>query len=78
MTPLRSSAPTLHNTGITRPRWVDRLPNHMSKMVVSTVRDGGPECTVLSPSQKSDVLKVVDFRVSAFADMTIFSDVFLS
>ena len=25
----------------------------MSKMVVSTVRDGGPECTVLSLSQKS-------------------------
>ena len=46
--------------------------------VMNSVRHGGPECTVLSPSQKSDVLKVVDFRVSAFADMTIFSDVFLS
>ena len=32
----------------------------------------------LSPSQKSDVLKVVDFRVSSSADMTIFSDVFSS
>ena len=42
MTPLRSSAPTLHNTEIARPRWVDRLPNHISKMVVSTVRVGGP------------------------------------
>ena len=46
--------------------------------VLDFVKSGGPECTVLSPSQKSDVLKVVDFRVSAFADMTIFSDVFLS
>ena len=33
---------------------------------------------LMSPSQKSDVLKVVDFRVSASADMTIFSDVFSS
>ena len=40
-------------------------PSHISKMVLSTVHVGGPECTVLSPSQKSDVLKVVDFRVSA-------------
>ena len=46
--------------------------------VRSTVQSGGPEHTVLSPSQKSDVLKVVDFRVSASADMTIFSDVFSS
>ena len=46
MTPLRSSAPTLHNTEIARPRWVDRLPNHISKMVVSTVRVGGPILTV--------------------------------
>ena len=68
----------LHETGIASPRCVDRLPSHISNMVVSTVHGGGPECTVLSPSQKSDVLKVVDFRVSAFADMTIFSDVFLS
>ena len=48
MTPLRSSAPTLHNTEIARPRWVDRLPNHISKMVVSTVRVGGPSLTVSS------------------------------
>ena len=32
----------------------------------------------MSLSQKSDVLKVVDFRVSSSADMTIFSDVFSS
>ena len=46
MTPLHSSAPTLHNTEIARPRWVDRLPNHISKMVVSTVRVGGPKWIV--------------------------------
>ena len=39
---LRSSVPTRHTTGIERPRCVDRLPSHISKMVVSTVRGGGP------------------------------------
>ena len=46
--------------------------------VMNSVRHGGPGRTELSPSQKSDVLKVVDFRVSASADMMIFSDVFSS
>ena len=46
--------------------------------VLDFVQSGGPERTVLSPSQKSDVLKVVDFMVSASADMRIFSDVFPS
>ena len=32
----------------------------------------------MSPSQKSDVLKVADFMVSASTDMRIFSDVFPS
>ena len=43
----------IHDTGIASPRCVDRLPSHISKMVVSTVSGGGPECTVLSLSQKS-------------------------
>ena len=43
---LRSSAPPHHNAGIERPRCVDRLPNHISKMVVSTVCGGGPKLTV--------------------------------
>ena len=43
---LRSSVPTRHTTGIERPRCVDRLPSHISKMVVSTVSGGGPELTV--------------------------------
>ena len=30
-------------------------PSHISKMVLSTVHVGGPECTVLSLSQKSGV-----------------------
>ena len=38
---LRSSVPTHHTTGIERPRCVDRLPSHISKMVVSTVCGGG-------------------------------------
>ena len=42
---LRSSVPTRHTTGIERPRWVDRLPSHISKMVVSTVSGGGPDLT---------------------------------
>ncbi len=33
--------------------WVHRLPSHISKMVVSTVRGGGPCKTELSLSQKS-------------------------
>ena len=32
--------PTRHTTGIERPRCVDRLPSHISKMVVSTVCGG--------------------------------------
>ena len=31
----------LHETGIASPRCVDRLPSHISKMVVSTVHGGG-------------------------------------
>ena len=38
---LRSSVPTRHTTGIERPRCVDRLPSHISKMVVSTVSGCG-------------------------------------
>ena len=75
---LRSSVCKRYTAGIERPWCVDKLPSHISKTVVSTVGVGGPERTELSPSQKSDVLKVVDFRVSASADMTIFSDVFSS
>ena len=37
--------PTRHTTGIERPRCVDRLPSHISKMVVSTVCVGGPDWT---------------------------------
>ena len=44
---MRRSAPIRHTTGIERPRCVDRLPSHISKMVVSTVYDGGLERTVL-------------------------------
>ena len=36
-----------HNTGIERPGCDDRLPSHISKMVVSTVHGGGPKCTEL-------------------------------
>ena len=43
---LRSSVPTHHTTGIERPRCVDRLPSHISKTVVSTVRGGGPILTI--------------------------------
>ena len=44
---LHSSVPTRHTTGIERPRCVDRLPSHISKMVVSTVSGGGPNKTEL-------------------------------
>ena len=40
---LRSSVPTRHTTGIERPRCVDRLPSHISKIVVSTVIVGGAD-----------------------------------
>ena len=33
---------TRHTTGIASPLCVDRLPSHISKMVVSTVKFGGP------------------------------------
>ena len=39
----RPCVPTRHTTGIERPWCVDRLPSHISKMVVSTVCVGGPE-----------------------------------
>ena len=48
----RPCVPTRHTTGIERPWCVDRLPSHISKMVVSTVCVGGPERTELSLSQK--------------------------
>ena len=35
-----------HNTGIERPGCDDRLPSHISKMVVSTVHGGGPKWIV--------------------------------
>ena len=38
--------PTRHTTGIERPRCVDRLPSHISKMVVPTVCGGGPGTTM--------------------------------
>ena len=38
---LRFSIPTHYTTGIERPRWVDGLPSHISKTVVSTVCGGG-------------------------------------
>ena len=38
----RLCVPTRHTTGIERPWCVDRLPSHISKMVVSTVCVGGP------------------------------------
>ena len=37
----------IHDTGIASPRCVDRLPSHISKMVVSTVSGGGLACPVL-------------------------------
>ena len=37
-----------HTTGIERPRCVDRLPSHFSKMVESTVSGGGPKWTEVS------------------------------
>ena len=37
--------PTRHTTGIERPLWVDRLPSHISKTVVSTVSGGGQSGT---------------------------------
>ena len=43
---LRPSGPTRHTTGIERPSCVERLPNHISKIVVSTVSAGGPKLTV--------------------------------
>ena len=45
-------SPTRHTTGIERPRCVDRLPSHISKMVVSTVRGGGPKRAVLRTRTK--------------------------
>ena len=36
----------IHDTGIASPRCVDRLPSHISKMVVSTVSGGGPFFTI--------------------------------
>ena len=41
----RPCVPTRHTTGIERPWCVDRLPSHISKMVVSTVCVGGPDLT---------------------------------
>ena len=43
--------PTRHTTGIERPRCVDRLPSHISKMVVSTVCGGGLNFTVDTAEQ---------------------------
>ena len=45
---MRHSAPIRHTTGIERPRCIERLPVHISKMVVSTVCAGGPSLTVSS------------------------------
>ena len=42
----RPCVPTRHATGIERPWCVDRLPSHISKMVISTVCVGGPKLTV--------------------------------
>ena len=42
----RLCVPTRHTTGIERPWCVDRLPSHISKMVVSTVCVGGQTWTV--------------------------------
>ena len=36
-TPILFSAPPSHDTGIAKPRCVERLPSDISKMVVSTV-----------------------------------------
>ena len=38
--------PYRHNTGIASSVCFDRLPSHISKMVVSTVNRGGPKWTV--------------------------------
>ena len=43
---MRRSAPIRHTTGIERPRCIERLPVHISKMVESTVSVGGPNWTV--------------------------------
>ena len=40
------SAQSRHTTGIERPWCIERLPSHISKMVVSTVNVGGPKLTV--------------------------------
>ena len=42
---LSKTAIPRHTTGIERPRCVDRLPSHISKTVVSTVRGGGRDWT---------------------------------
>ena len=39
------SGPNRHRTGIASPLCFDRLPSHISKMVVSTVNLGGLELT---------------------------------
>ena len=46
----RPCVPTRHTTGIERPWCVDRLPSHISKMVVSTVCVGGPIGSNRAPS----------------------------
>ena len=38
--------PNRHNTGIASPVCFDRLPNHISYMVVSTIYVGGPNWTI--------------------------------
>ena len=43
--PIVSPPRHITNAGIERPRCVDRLPSHISKMVVSTLRGGGPTRT---------------------------------
>ena len=46
MTLLGASAPRRHTTGTERPWCFERLPSHISKMVVSTVSSGGPKWMV--------------------------------
>ena len=55
-----------------------KAPARPKPPAIPTIATRPIETREMSPSQKSDVLKVVDFMVSASADMRIFSDVFPS